>query len=177
MNMDNNARSDVFLSHSSADRHAVLALARNLVRGGIRPWLDQWNLVPGEPWQKVIEDALANSDACAVCIGPSGIGPWQHEEMRAAIDRRVTERGSRFPVIPVLLPGTSMSDRAALPTFLRATTWVVFLALDDTAALERLICGIRGVQPLLVDPPPGSDLHPPVRTLDLTRDKPTLDST
>jgi hypothetical protein len=28
-------------------------------------------------------------------IGPSGSGPWQNEEMRAAIDRRGSESGGR----------------------------------------------------------------------------------
>ena len=50
---------DVFLSHSNADKPAIEDLARRLKREGIEPWLDKWNLVPGEPWQKPIEEALA----------------------------------------------------------------------------------------------------------------------
>ncbi|HVR96884.1 MAG TPA: TIR domain-containing protein, partial [Thermoanaerobaculia bacterium] len=141
-------RFDVFLSHMTGDKPVVEELARLLKARGIEPWLDKWNLVPGAPWQKAIEEALENCVACAVCIGPSGTGAWQNEEMRAAIDLRVKDREGDFRVIPVLLPGARRGERSRFPTFLTATTWVEFRdALDDEQALHRLICGIRGLEP------------------------------
>ena len=140
----------VFLSHSSADKPAVEELARRLAKEGIQAWLDKWHLIPGNPWQPGIEKALAESETCAVFVGPSGFGPWQNEEMRAAIDRRVhdSDSGRRFRVIPVLLPGAKRAERSSLPTFLAATTWVEFPdSLDDPTAFHRLVCGIRGIEP------------------------------
>jgi len=138
----------VFLSHSSADKPAVEELALRLAKEGIQAWLDKWHLIPGDPWQPAIEKALAESETCAVFVGPSGLGPWQNEEMRAAIDQRVADSGRRFRVIPVLLPGAERAERSSLPTFLAATTWVEFRdALDDADAFHRLVCGIRGVEP------------------------------
>jgi signal transduction histidine kinase len=91
---------------------------------------------------------LESCATCAVFIGPSSTGPWQNEEMRAAIDRRVREGRGRFRVIPVLLPGAERGERSRLPTFLVATTWVEFRqSLDDEDAFHRLVCGIRGVEP------------------------------
>ena len=65
-----------------------------------------------------MEEALRDSATCAVFVGPSGFGAWQHEEMRAAINRRVTsqQKGERFRVIPVLLPGAVRGDRSQLPS-------------------------------------------------------------
>jgi len=138
----------VFLSHSSADKPAVEELARQLAKVGIQAWLDKWHLIPGNPWQSDIEKALAESATCVVFVGPSGFGPWQNEEMRAAIDQRVRDSGRRFRVIPVLLPGAKRAERSSLPTFLAATTWVEFPdSLDDPAAFHRLVCGIRGLEP------------------------------
>jgi tetratricopeptide (TPR) repeat protein len=138
----------VFLSHSSADKPAVEELARRLAKDGVQAWLDKWNLIPGDPWQPAIEKALAESETCAVFVGPSVFGPWQNEEMRAAIDRRVRESARRFRVIPVLLPGAERAERSSLPTFLAATTWVEFRdSLDDPDAFHRLVCGIRGLEP------------------------------
>jgi tetratricopeptide (TPR) repeat protein len=149
-------RYHVFLSHNSADKPAVEELAGRLQKEGIDPWLDKWHLVPGEPWMPAIEQALANCESCAVCIGPGGIGPWQHEEMRAAIDRRVRS-ASRFRVIPVLLPSGERGERSRLPDFLVAPTWVEFRgALDEEQALHRLVCGIRGLPP---GPGPGAAVH------------------
>jgi formylglycine-generating enzyme required for sulfatase activity len=138
----------VFLSHSSADKPAVEELACRLAKEGIQAWLDKWNLIPGDPWQAALEKALAESETCAVFVGPSGFGSWQNEEMRAAIDQRVRDSGRRFRVIPVLLPGAERAERSSLPTFLSATTWVEFRdSLEDPDALRRLVCGIRGIEP------------------------------
>jgi WD40 repeat protein len=149
------ARYDVFLSHHSSDKPAVEELAQRLTRQGLSPWLDRWNLIPGSPWQPAIEQALEDCATCAVFIGPSGIGPWQNEEMHAAIDRRVSRGG--FRVIPVLLPGAERGDRSRLPAFLTATTWVEFRrTLDDEDAVYRLVCGIRGKEP---GPGPGQAVY------------------
>src|SRR5512135_3344408 len=141
-------RYHVFLSYNSDDGPAVEELAVRLRRAGIEPWLDEWNLIPGQECQPAMERALADSATCAVFIGPKGLGPWQEEEMRAAIARRVGERGDRFRVIPVLLPGMERPERGKLPPFLTTTTWVEFRrALDDAEAFRRLVCGIRGEEP------------------------------
>ena len=140
----------VFLSHKSADKPAVEELAHRLRAIGLEPWLDKWNLVPGEVWQPALEEALRDSATCVVFVGPSGFGDWQHEEMRAAIARRVgSQQGpEHFRVIPVLLPGAVRGDRSKLPEFLTATTWVEFpKTLDDDAAFRRLERAIRGLPP------------------------------
>lgn len=138
-------RYDVFLSHNSDDKAAVKKLAESLIEKGIKPWLDIWNLVPGQEWQPALEDALDCCDSCAVLIGPSGISPWQNQEMRAAIDLRVKNSGYR--VIPVLLPHAEHGQRSLLPKFLAAATWVDFPGSDYEDALDRLIAGIRGIEP------------------------------
>jgi len=136
----------VFLSHNNDDKPAVEAIAEQLREKQLTPWLDKWNLIPGRPWQPEIERALGECGSCAVFIGPSGMGPWQHEEMRLAIDRRVNSPD--FAVIPVLLPGVDRPQRSELPGFLTATTWVEYRrSLDEAEPLRRLIYGIRGEEP------------------------------
>jgi tetratricopeptide (TPR) repeat protein len=138
----------VFLSHNSDDKDDVKKLALRLNSEDIKTWLDEWNLIPGKEWQPAIEQALEECTACAVFIGKKGFGPWQHEEMRAAIDRRVSRGQRQYRVIPVLLPGADRPEPGKLPAFLRATTWVEFRrSLDDMHALHRLVSGIRGVEP------------------------------
>jgi hypothetical protein len=74
-------------------------LARKLREAGLEPFLDKWHLIPGEPWQEGMEEALRQSRTCTVFIGRE-VGPWQNEEMRAALAKRVRNRS--FRVIPVL---------------------------------------------------------------------------
>ncbi len=143
-----NRNFDVFLSYSRDDKSEVEELANRLREKGINPWLDQWNVIPGTHWQPEIESALSECNTCAVVVGKTGLGPWQHEEMRAAIQRRVNESDGRFRVIPVLLPGASRNGSRALPAFLVAASWVEFAnTLNDKDAFHRLVSGIRGVRP------------------------------
>jgi tetratricopeptide (TPR) repeat protein len=141
---------DVFLSHNSQEKPQVEALAYRLSERGLTPFLDKWCLVPGDPWQEVIEEALQASASCAVFIGPGDISPWHNKEMRAALIRQARER--TFRVIPVLLPGATRPDERDLPPFLELFTWVDFRAgLEDKYAFHCLCCGIQGIAP---GPPP-----------------------
>ncbi len=49
---------DVFLSHNSKDKPAVIALAKRLQAHGIKVWLDIWELRPGHPWQEALEEII-----------------------------------------------------------------------------------------------------------------------
>src|SRR6185295_2084252 len=138
-------RYHVFLSHASADKPAVEHLARKLQEAGLEPFLDKWHLIPGDPWQEALEEALDQSRNCAVFLGKA-LGPWQNEEMRSALDEQVRHRSYR--VIPVLLPGGKQPTDRNLPRFLRRRTWVDFRpSLDDEDAFHRLLAGIRGEAP------------------------------
>ncbi|MCP5048138.1 MAG: TIR domain-containing protein, partial [bacterium] len=137
-----------FLSHNSQDKPFVEQVARWLEDEAKVPvWLDKWNLIPGDPWQEEIEKALDESHCCVVFLSSNGIDPWQNEEMRSAIESRVTEQSIR--VIPVLLPGVHRPGKESkLPRFLRGLTWVSFKEKwDEPGALHQLESGIKGKKP------------------------------
>ncbi|MCC6235453.1 MAG: toll/interleukin-1 receptor domain-containing protein [Verrucomicrobiales bacterium] len=132
---------DVFLCHNSADKPAVRQLGQQLKARGLLPWLDEWELPPGQPWQRHLESVLEKVRSAAVCFGGSGEGPWQQQEIDALL-RLFVKRQS--PVIPVLLPGAPAQPD--LPLFLQAMTWVD-LRIPDPDPLTRLIWGITGKHP------------------------------
>ena len=98
-----NTRYDVFLSHSKTDKEIVEYLAHKLSHADLNPFLDAWHLVPGEPWQESVENALDQSQTCAIFLGPDGTKSWENEEMRAYLRERVQE-DKALRLIPVLLP-------------------------------------------------------------------------
>jgi hypothetical protein len=49
-------RYDVFLSHSSADKPVVRELAERLRAAGLRVWLDDWIIRPGDLISAKIEE-------------------------------------------------------------------------------------------------------------------------
>jgi hypothetical protein len=138
---------DVFLSHNSKDKPAVKWLATKLEdEANLKIFLDIWNLIPGDPWQEDLENALDASRTVAVFLGPAGISGWHNEELRDAINTRVSNPERR--VVPILLPGTTMPENDEIPNFLQRLTWVDFRAgLDDKDAFRHLVAGIRGQAP------------------------------
>ena len=130
---------DVFLCHNSEDKPDVRSIGDKLKANAILPWLDEWELRPGVPWQTALEEQIEHVKCAAVFVGESGIGPWQNFEMQAFLQEFV-RRGC--PVIPVLLP--VMSGKAPkLPIFLRGMTWVD-LREDADHNFQRLLWGITG---------------------------------
>ncbi len=137
---------DVFLSYNSRDRTAVVRVGEMLQRVGIRPWLDVWDLVPGQPWQTQLEQAINKVKSAAVFVGATGMGPWQDHEMAAFI-RKFVKRKS--PVMPVVLPGL-LTTVPELPTFLEGFMWVDLRELSDKnpRPLAHLVAGILGRRPV-----------------------------
>jgi TIR domain len=132
---------DVFLCHNVADKPAVAEIGRRLISRGVLPWLDQWELRPGAPWQRVLEEQIANIRSAAVFVGHDGIGPWQRQELDGFL-REFNKRGC--PIIPVMLPGAAGEPQ--LPLFLRGMTWVDF-RVSDPDPLDQLLWGITGRRP------------------------------
>jgi WD40 repeat protein len=149
-------RHDAFLSYNTSDQPAVEKLNMRLTaEAKLTTWLDRLNLIPGDLWQEGIEEALDESRACVVFLGPKGLGPWQNEEMRLALQSRVERLG--FRVVPVLLPGAELPNRGELPRFLARQVWVDFRGpqgLDNDDEFGRLVAGILGVRRQPCEGPP-----------------------
>lgn len=133
---------DVFLSHNSKDKPTVRQLGEELKKRGLTVWLDEWELVPGRPWQEALEGIVQTTRASAVLVGSDGIGPWQDREMRGCLSEFV-DRG--LPVIPVLLPGAPR--KPDLPMFLKQFTWVDLRGGLTNDGIDRVQWGITGKKP------------------------------
>ncbi len=133
---------DVFLSHNSKDKTAVRELAQALRERGVIVWLDEDELRPGLSWQTLLENGIKLSKSIAVLIGRDGLGPWEDEEMQAALVHAVKDGR---PAIPVVLPDAPSQPR--LPLFLANRTWVDLRPAINEANLGRLIWGITGKKP------------------------------
>jgi hypothetical protein len=136
---------DVFFSYSNRDQRDVEAIARALVEQGITVYLDRWYLQPGQPWPRLLEQALSESRSVAVFVGREGLGAWQQREVALALDIQ-TRDASRL-VIPVLLP------RAEPPLgFLSLNTWIDLRhGTKDARAVARMVAAIRHMPAYPVD--------------------------
>ncbi|NJM69751.1 MAG: TIR domain-containing protein [Scytonema sp. RU_4_4] len=136
---------DVFLCHNREDKEAVRKIAEQLKSEyKIEPWLDDWELQPGLPWQPELEKQIAHIKSAAVFVGQSGIGPWQEDEINGFL-REFKRR--KCPVFPVLLPDAP--QKPSLPIFLEGITWVDFREQTRfyTPPMVQLVWGITGKKP------------------------------
>ena len=113
-------------------------IGEQLKKQGILPWLDEWELRPGLPWQPALEKQIKYIKSAAVFVGKSNIGPWQDLELRSFL-KQFVER--ECPVIPAILPDCETVPE--IPIFLQSMTWVDFRK-QDPDPMEQLIWGITG---------------------------------
>lgn len=132
---------DVFLCHNSINKPQVKKIGEKLKARGLMPWLDEWELRPGVPWQRTLEQQIESIKAAAVFVGKDGCGPWQDMEIEAFIRQFV---GRRCPVIPVLL--RSCQNKPNLPVFLEGMNYVN-LSKRKPDPMEQLVWGITGIHP------------------------------
>lgn len=136
-------RFDVFLCHHGADDAVVEHLAERLRGEEVQPWLDLWCLAPGDNWQQEIGRGLRAAGACAVFVGPHGLGDWAREELAVAQDRAAKDRD--FRLFLVLLPGAAKPDDPSLD-FLANRHWVDLRpGIDDPTGFQSLLAAISGV--------------------------------
>jgi eukaryotic-like serine/threonine-protein kinase len=151
---------DVFLCHNSEDKPTVRAIAKKLVREGIKPWLDEEQIRPGTSWQKAIGEQIDSIKSAAVFVGKNGVGLWQDEEIQALLSKFLKRK---CPVIPTVL--ASAKEKPELPWTLENRHWVDF-RVPEPDPLKQLIFGIRGQRtgeqphsPRSKNPPPSPEAN------------------
>jgi hypothetical protein len=142
---------DVFLCHNSEDKPAVREISKELVKGGIKPWLDEADIRAGMSWLTTIGQQIETVRSAAIFVGQHGFGPWQNRETIAFLDES-DRRGC--PVILVLL--SSAPAKTVLPWWLKELHYVDFRA-TDSHPLKRLIWGITGEKPMELSNAPASE--------------------
>lgn len=79
--MSEDFKYDVFLSHSSKDLAVVSAVAERLKADGLRVWLDDWELKPGDHVHAKIDEGLEQSRVLVLCMSANAFGSdWPHLE-------------------------------------------------------------------------------------------------
>lgn len=130
---------DVFLCHNSKDKPAVKEIGERLLKQGILPWLDEWELSGGDVWQKVLQKQIRSINTVAVFVGRKGPGPRQDIEVMTFLNKYARRKNCR--IIPVILPGREGNPR--LPELLKIFHRVDFRETEPDP-FEQLVNGIAG---------------------------------
>src|SRR5690349_3187953 len=117
---------DVFLSHSSKDLVVVRGIAERLRADGVRIWLDDWEIRPGDSIPAKIEHGLESSRVLVLCMSAHAFGSdWAQLESGTFRFRDPLNKERRF--IPLRL------DDAPLKGFLAQFHYINWQADDREA--------------------------------------------
>lgn len=103
---------DVFLSHSSNDKPTVREIAERLLRDGLRVWLDEREIHPGDNIPAKIEEGLEKSRVMVFCMSANSLGgDWPQLEANTFRFRDPLNKERRF--IPLRLDDTLIKGSLA----------------------------------------------------------------
>ena len=91
---------DVFLSHNSKDKGEVEKIARKLMAVGLRPWLDKWNLSPGDTRPGRARKRDQNDTMCRAVLRTCGQRRLAHHgdsQLRGEVGEEQCTDDSRHP--------------------------------------------------------------------------------
>ena len=92
---------DVFLSYSSRDKKAVRALAKRLKDDGLRVWLDDWVILPGDPISLEIQRGLEASRILLMCMSPAYFDTGEVYGVAVSSDGKTVVSGSHDKTLKV----------------------------------------------------------------------------
>jgi pimeloyl-ACP methyl ester carboxylesterase len=106
---------DAFLSYNKLDVEEATKLAGMLQERGLRIWMDDASLSPGEAWAISLETVAKSVPAALVLIGPHGLGKTQSVEIyqfdpACTIIPVVLSTCTEIPEIPAELHGKQRVD-------------------------------------------------------------------
>jgi hypothetical protein len=137
----------VFLCHGSEDKAAVREIYARLRQDGVRPWLDEEEILPGQDWDAEILRAVRRSHAILVCLSSGSVRKegYLQKELRLALDAADEKPDGTIFIIPVKF------DDCELPERLRHWQWVDWRDDDAYARILRSLraradeCGVENL--------------------------------
>jgi WD40 repeat protein len=127
---------DVFLSHSSKDKPIVHALAERLRSDGLRVWLDDWEIHPGDSIPAKLEEGLEQSRVLVLCMSANAFSSdWSQLEAGTFRFRDPLNKERRF--VPLRLDDSRI--KGALAQFL----YINWLPSDRQQEYAKLLEACR----------------------------------
>lgn len=141
LEMNEQERYDVFLSHNSQDKRQVQIIANRLKESGLKLWLDEQQIDAGDSIPQKVKHAMHNSKSVAIFIGENGLGGHQRGELETF--EMLQGNGENLTIIPVLLPGVDKLPDEADYLFCKRDLYTLISFENYPEALEKLVQSIR----------------------------------
>jgi len=107
----------VFICHAGEDNKFAIKLAEYLTAKGVDPWIDDWEIRPGDKIiDKIFNVGIGQCEVFIVILSKISIKkPWVREELDTAFVRRIEDHTKLIPI---------RIDECEIPIPLKATAWL-----------------------------------------------------
>ena len=104
----------VFISYAKEDQRAADRLYVDLKHAGVDLWMDSHDLLPGQPWEREIEEAIRRSSYFIALQSTRSVGKRGHvqKELRRALEVAETYPEDQLFIIPVRIEEFEPTFRA-----------------------------------------------------------------
>lgn len=120
----------IFISHSSKDKVFARMLSVDLAHLGHKPWLDEWNILPGESIVSMVGAGIEKSDYVLLILTPDAVtSKWVETEWQAKYWDEITTRNIKL--IPI------MHEQCEVPALIKPKKYVDF-TYDYAKAFDEL---------------------------------------
>jgi hypothetical protein len=130
----------IFLSYAHDDQDTVRDIYKRLQFEGYKPWMDQFDILAGEDWERAIRTAIKKADFFLIFLSDHSVnrrGVLQ-KELRAALDSWNGMLPSDIYLIPVRLSNCTIPDE------LSYFQWVdLFIDLGWNKLMRAIVVSLR----------------------------------
>lgn len=148
----------VFLCHSSGDKPVVRLIYRWLAaQNGVKPWLDEEDLLPGQEWEREIRSAVRSADLILVCLSSTSVNKagFLQREIKLALEVANEQPPGAFFIIPIRL------EECEVPEDLRKWQWFDYYNLKGHERLIRALAVRAEALGLGLAPASFEEIKPP----------------
>ncbi len=102
----------VYLAYAEEDREAVRDLHARLKQAGFTPWLDDFDILPGQERSTAIDQAITSAAAVLACLSSKTVGKAGalHRQLRQALSTSANKPPGDIYLIPVRLDACALPD-------------------------------------------------------------------
>lgn len=92
----------VFISYASEDKEKAVKICEALKNDGFSPWLDIYELLPGQRWEDEISKAIENSDMILICLSRNAMTKegYVQKEIKKALDKALEMPEGNIFLVP-----------------------------------------------------------------------------
>lgn len=139
----------IFLSHRSKDQDRVSQIYKTLIEHGYKPWMAEYDILPGQSWKQEIDTAIRDSE---IFLSFMSKNSSEKSETGFSVDSELSiaehineylgeqessdSKGNKIHIVPIRL------DDVEMPEAIQHLQYLDMIDLDDSSKLLEVISNL-----------------------------------